>query len=74
MDAAVIESEALKLPEAQRAILVDHLQASLSLSRISHLEAHLEESRSRFDAFKKGEIAAIDGGDFVDSLRAKLSS
>jgi len=38
MDAITIESEALKSPETQRAILVDHLQKSLSTSRIIHLE------------------------------------
>lgn len=74
MDVAVIESEALKLPEVERAILVDHLQASLTRSRIPHLDDHLEESRSRFEAFKRGEIDAVDGSDFVARLRSELSA
>lgn len=72
MDAAVIESEALKLPEIERAILVDHLQASLSVSRVTHLEDHLEESRSRFEAYKRGEIESVDGSEFVSGLRSRL--
>ena len=74
MDAVVIESEALKLPEIERAILVDRLQASLSQSQITYLEDHLEESRSRYEAYKKGEIDAVDGRDFVADLRTKIGS
>lgn len=73
MDAITIESEALKLPESQRAILVDHLQESLSTSRIQYLNEHLSESKSRFEAYKKGEIKSLDGEEFIASLRSKLS-
>lgn len=72
MDPAVIEAEALKLPEIERAILVDHLQASLSRSRIPYLQEHLEESRTRYSAYERGETEALDGPDFVTSLRSKF--
>lgn len=73
MDAAVIESEALKLPEMERAILVDHLQSSLSHAEIPHLDAHLRESQDRFEAYQNGEIEDFDGHSLVSSLRSKLS-
>ncbi len=73
MDAITIESEALKLPETQRAILVDHLQESLSTSRVTHLAEHLEESKSRFESYKQGETQSIDGEEFIADLRSKIS-
>ncbi len=72
MDAITIESEALKLPEAQRAILVDHLQESLSNKRVTYLDEHLEESKSRFEAYRRGEILAVDGQELIADLRTKL--
>lgn len=74
MDAVMIETEAMKLPEAERAVVVDHLQESLSTSKITYLQEHLAESHSRYEAYKRGEIKAINGRDFIASLRAKLNS
>ena len=72
MEAAIIESEALKLPEMELAILVERLQEKLSTRRINFLDEHLSESRERFDAFKSGEISSVDGKSFVSQLRNKL--
>ena len=72
-DVAVLEYEALKLPEAQRALLVDHLQASLTASQIVQLEDHLSESKSRFEAYQSGEIEAIDSDEVIAKLRAGLA-
>lgn len=72
MEAAVLEAEALKLSEEDRALLIDHLQQSLSSSRIAYLEEHLAEAHSRFDAYKKGEMKAVDGREVVSNLKAKL--
>lgn len=72
MDAEIIESEALKLPEAERAILIDHLQSSLSNSNFDFQRASLEESKLRFESYQRGESDAIDGPSFVSELKNRL--
>ena len=72
MDMAVVEAEALKLSEEERALLVDHLQQSLSSSKITYLDEHLAESQSRFRAYRDGEIEALKGREFVNDLRDRL--
>ncbi len=72
MEAEVLESEAMKLPELERAILVDRLQESLSSSAISHIGEHLEEAKKRFEAYKSGDIEALDGDSVVNSILAKI--
>lgn len=72
MEVAVIESEAMKLPEMELAILVSRLQEKLSSRRISYQDEHLAESRERFDAYKRGEISSVDGKNFVSELRDKI--
>ena len=72
MEAAILEAEALKLPEYERALLVDHLQQSLSGSAIPYLEEHLAESRDRFDAYQSGAVAALDGDLAVSDIRSRL--
>ena len=72
MEAAIIEAEAMKLPEMELAILVERLQEKLSTRHISFLDEHLSESKDRFDAYKSGEISSVDGKSFVSQLRHKL--
>jgi len=74
MDAVIIESEALKLPDAERAMLIDHLQSSLSGTKIAQEEDHLKESRDRFDAYQAGNIKALGGEAVVSGIRERLSS
>ena len=73
MDVAQIESQALMLPESERAVLVDHLQASLSSHQISYLNEHISEAEDRISAYKEGNIKSLDGGYFVSSLRKSLT-
>ncbi len=73
MDVAQIESQALKLPESKRAVLVDHLQASLSSRQISYLDEHISEAEDRLSAYKAGNIKSLDGASFVSSLRESLT-
>ena len=73
MDIAQIESQALKLSESDRAVLVDHLQASLSSKKISYLNEHVAEARDRLSAHRSGNTRSFDGAEFVASLRNSLS-
>jgi len=73
MDLAQLESQALQLNEADRAVLVDHLQASLSSKHIEHLEEHITEAKDRLSAFRDGSCKSIDGLSFVKSLRSSIS-
>ena len=73
MDVAQIESQALKLSESERAVLVDHLQASLSARQILHLDEHISEAEDRLSAYKAGHLKSFDGASFVSSLRKNLT-
>ena len=73
MDVAILEKEALLLPEHARAILADRLIESISPRPSSLLDAWIAESESRLDAFERGEIEAIDGQEALKALRNSLS-
>ena len=73
MDIAILEKEALLLPEHARAILADRLIQSISSTSPSLLDAWVAESESRLDAFQRGEIEAIDGQEALKALRDSLS-
>ena len=73
MDIAQIESQALKLSESDRAVLVDHLQASLSSKKVSYLDEHIAEAKDRLSAYRAGKTRSFDGASFVASLRNSLS-
>ena len=73
MDMAQIESQALQLSESDRAVLVDHLQASLSSKKISYLDEHVAEAKERLTAYKAGKSRTFDGASFVASLRGSIS-
>ena len=62
MDLETLRTEALKLPPADREELIDDLYRSLNSSELNDVEkAWLNESMSRWEAYKKGLIPAIDG-------------
>ena len=72
MDAAVLEKEALLLPERERAVLVDRLLESLS-RKSSELEAAwIREADRRLEAFGKGQIGTISGHEAMSELRARF--
>ncbi len=73
MDAAIIESEALKLSEAERAVLADRLLASLSPVSGNLKAAWIRESDSRMEAFRKGTLEAVDGPATLRTLRERFS-
>jgi len=72
MDAAILEKEALLLPDRERAVLVDRLLESLS-RRSSELEAAwIREADRRLEAFGKGLIGAVSGSEAMSELRARF--
>ncbi|MEQ1842843.1 MAG: addiction module protein [Verrucomicrobiales bacterium] len=72
MDAAIIEKEALQLSEAERAVLADHLLASLSRTPAEIREAWIQEADERMRAFRAGEITAVEGPQAMAELRARF--
>ena len=72
MDAAIIEKEALQLPESSRALLADHLIQSLRLVTPDLCETWVREADSRMAAYRAGEIAAVDGPAAMAKLRAQF--
>ncbi len=71
MDLAVIENEALKLSAAERALLADHLMASLAVGDTPVMKAWAEEGERRLSMFREGKISAVDGRSAVSALRKK---
>lgn len=72
MDMAIIEKEALLLPETQRALLADRLIESLSGMTPELRQTWLHEVDSRMDAFRNGEIPAVDGPQALAELRSRF--
>jgi len=72
MDAAIIEKEAMQLSEAERAVLADHLLASLSRTSSEIREAWIREADDRLRAYREGEMAAVDGPQSMAELRARF--
>lgn len=70
MEAAIIEKEALLLPDSERAVLVDRLLESLSHRPAALEDAWLREADSRMAAFREGRIEAVSGLEAMAELRA----
>jgi hypothetical protein len=67
-------SEILSLPVEDRIELADILLQSLNSTIDPEIEkSWIKESEKKFDAYKKDEIDAIDGGDFISALRKRIS-
>lgn len=73
MDAAIIEKEALQLPETQRALLTDRLLESLYHVPSELQSDWIRELDSRMEAFRDGKIAAVDGPSAMAELRSRFS-
>lgn len=69
MDLAIIEQEALKLSDSERAVLVDHLLNTLGSAHASIMDAWAKEGAQRLDAFISGKTGSADGAEFIQSLR-----
>jgi len=73
MDAAILEKEALLLPDTERALLVERLMESISPSPSALREAWVREADERMRAFRDGEISAVDGPQAMAALRSRFS-
>ena len=72
MDAAVLRKEALQLPDKDRALLADSLLASLSPTPAELEAAWVREADERLQAFRAGQIDAVDGPSALADLRARF--
>ena len=70
IDSAVLEKEAMQLPEVDRALLADRLIQSLSRTPSTLRDTWVEEADSRMSAYRAGKIAAVDGAQAVAELRS----
>ncbi len=73
MDAAILEKEALLLPDSERALLVERLMESISPLPASLRAAWVREADERMRAFRDGEISAVDGRQAMADLRSRFS-
>ena len=73
MDAAILEKEALLLPDTERALLVERLMESISPSPSALRGAWVREADERMRAFRDGEISAVDGPQAMAELRSRFS-
>ena len=71
MDAAIIEHNALKLDEFQRALLADRLLNSIIPVSQNLRQSWVAESEGRLKAYQSGEISAVDGPQAVAELKAR---
>lgn len=72
IDSAILEKEAMQLPESDRALLAAHLLASLSRIPTTVSQAWLAEADSRLSAHRAGEIPAVDGPQAMPELRSRF--
>ena len=73
MDSAILASEALKLPAAERARIIDVLWTSLDPAEQDPVDrAWLNESRDRLAAFRAGQITTVDGEEALRAIEDEL--
>jgi hypothetical protein len=73
MDVAILEKEALLLPETERAILAERLLESISHSTSTLRESWVREADERMQAFRSGNLTAVDGPQAMADLRSRFA-
>jgi hypothetical protein len=72
-DIETFEAEAMALPVSQRAILAQHLLASLDeVDEQENERLWLEESQRRYNAYKKGNLSSRDAFEAIADMREQL--
>ena len=71
MESAVLEKEALRLSNAERALLADKILESLSVESEDVRRAWAEEAERRLQAYEEGREEALDGPSVVAELRER---
>ena len=73
MSGIALEKEALKLSAEEKAHMIDALWRSLDPAEQAAIDrAWLAESRDRLEAFRKGELDALDGDATLKSIESEL--
>jgi len=68
MDAAIIENNAMKLDEFQRALLADRLLDSIIPISKNLRQSWIKESENRLKAYQAKDISAVDGPQVIAEL------
>lgn len=72
-DLKTFEEEAMGLPAAQRAVLAQHLLASLDeIDEQENERLWMEEAKRRYAAFKKGTVPSRDAFAAIADMREQL--
>ena len=72
-DMKTVEAEALMLPVSQRALLVQHLLASLDeVEEQENERLWLDEAERRYQAYQTGTIPSRDAFEAIAEMRGKL--
>ena len=74
MDTLTLEQEALKLPPLARIRLADLLYTSLEVEAEQEWNRKAAaECESRWEAYQRGEIAAVDAVEAIRDLQARFA-
>jgi hypothetical protein len=72
MDEKVLEREAMRLPVRDRALLADALLESLDDDAARNVQiAWAAEAEDRREAYRRGDLAAVDGPSSLNELRSR---
>lgn len=72
-DLKTVEIDALNLPVSQRAVLVQHLLASLDdVDEQENELLWLKEAQRRFKAYKNGTVSSRDAFEAIADMRGQL--
>jgi hypothetical protein len=72
MEAEIIEKEALRLSDCERAVLADRLLASLSRKPAGLDDSWLREADDRMQAFHESRIEAVAGPEALADIRREF--
>ena len=73
IDLKSFEAEAMTLPVSQRAVLAQHLLASLDeIEEQENERLWLEEAGRRYEAYKAGMLPARDAFEAIAEMRGRL--
>ena len=73
MDSAIIQKEALLLPDTERAILADRLLHSLETTSEEIKGSWTREAKDRMTAYREGKIKAVDGAEAMSDLKERFA-
>ena len=73
MDAAVIEKEAMNLPDTERALLADRLLQTLGTEDERRLKRWVDEAESRLEGIRAGRLETDSSDAVLARLRATVS-